>query len=459
MESHKICSEAQFIIDSLPNVELVAVERVTHQLSAICTILSGLEDPATSTERKEALHSYVTSLLLPLEDFIAEPPAPKNINIPLHHTDKRGRPSYILDLNRAVLLHNLGNTWKDIAEAMNVSRSTLYNHMASAGFATSRKEWSIISDDDLDERVAEISLAHPFIGSNIALGHLEAQGLHLPLKRVQESLRRVDEIGVLVRWSGIIKRRVYKVRGSNALWHHDGNEKLRPWGFWVHGCIDGHSRLILYLKCSSNKRASTVLALFKQAIGVYGWPSRARGDFGTENNQVEQMLVAHWGGTHRAYLRGRSIHNVRIERLWKDVRKDSLEAFRQIFDYLEKNFLLDMANIIVPEKPGTTTKSVRNVTRHRLQSMNLAENGQYRRGIGQAMLAMLLPMPMIRRMEFPRAEPVGLEAERDAGIFLNDDDELEQVKDVMEGFDFEEDDGNWGIDVYCRAVILLESLY
>ncbi|PBK91229.1 hypothetical protein ARMGADRAFT_883414, partial [Armillaria gallica] len=74
------------------------------------------------------------------------------------------------------------------------------------------------------------------------LGHLEAKGIHLPRERVQESLRRVDAIGVLVsqRWAGIIKRRVYKVRGSNALWHQDGNEKLRHWGFWVHGCVDGH---------------------------------------------------------------------------------------------------------------------------------------------------------------------------------------------------------------------------
>jgi len=35
-------------------------------------------------------------------------------------------------------------------------------------------------------------------------------------------------------------------------------------------------------------------------------------------------------------LCGSSIHNVRIERLWRDVRKDSLEAFRQVFIYLEE---------------------------------------------------------------------------------------------------------------------------
>ena len=53
--------------------------------------------------------------------------------------------------------------------------------------------------------------------------------------------------------------------------------------------------------------------------------------------------------------------------------------------------------------------------------------------------------------------PHGIEAERDAGICLNDDEELESVRALMSDFDFYADDGNWGIDVYCRAVLLLTS--
>lgn len=105
--------------------------------------------------------------------------------------------------------------------------------------------------------------------------------------------------------AGIIKRRVYRVRGANALWHIDGNEKLRPWGFWVHGCIDGHSRLIIYLTCRSNKRAATVTKLFLAAVDMFGWPSRGQGDFGRENNEVERRMIARWGLAHRAFLRGR----------------------------------------------------------------------------------------------------------------------------------------------------------
>ena len=108
-----------------------------------------------------------------------------------------------------------------------------------------------------------------------------------------------------ISWAGIIKQRVYRVRGSNALWHIDGNEKLRPWGFYIHGCIDGFSRLIIYLVCCSNKCAATVSCIYMDAVRVYGWPSRARGDYGTENNNVERMMKTHWGEAHNAFLRGR----------------------------------------------------------------------------------------------------------------------------------------------------------
>ena len=88
----------------------------------------------------------------------------------------------------------------------------------------------------------------------------------------------------------------------------DGNEKLRPWGFYVHGCVDGHSRVIIYLQCRSNKRAATVSNIFSHlGLSRYGWPSRVRADYGTENNEVERVMIQHWGEEHHAYLRGRSV--------------------------------------------------------------------------------------------------------------------------------------------------------
>ncbi|KAJ7581912.1 hypothetical protein C8J56DRAFT_1029335 [Mycena floridula] len=46
--------------------------------------------------------------------------------------------------------------------------------------------------------------------------------------------------------------------------------------------------------------------------------------------------------------------------------------------------------------------------------------------------------------------------EYQAGIFINDDDEIAAGRELLEGLDINEDDGNWGIDVYCRAVLHME---
>jgi len=106
-------------------------------------------------------------------------------------------------------------------------------------------------------------------------------------------------------WSKTVRRRVYRVRGANALWHQDGNEKLRPWGFYVHGCVDGFSRMIIYLSCKTNKRSATVKRFFEKAINLYGTPSRVRGDFGTENNGIEQLMILLRGAAHAPYIRGK----------------------------------------------------------------------------------------------------------------------------------------------------------
>jgi len=326
----KISQEARFIISSFPNAETQTVERAIRQLYAINSILANLTDDFLTSEEIDGYQDFITSLLVPLEEFLAADPLPRNVGTSTEpSTGRQGRPRYALDLQRAIELHDLGNSWEDVAGALGVSRRTLYDHLEKAGLSTSRKAFTDIDDDDLDIVVSEISLKHPLAGASIIQGHLEGAGIHVPILRVKECLRRVDAIGVMLRyvlmkvanqlktmltpdglppfpsWSSTIRRRVYRVRGSNALWHHDGNEKLKPWGFYVHGCVDGHSRMIIYLVCSNNKRSATVAQCFKQGVEVYGWPSRVRGDYGSENNIVERWMIDKRGQLHRAYLRGR----------------------------------------------------------------------------------------------------------------------------------------------------------
>ena len=70
-------------------------------------------------------------------------------------------------------------------------------------------------------------------------------------------------------------------------------------------------------------------------------------------------------------------------------------------------------------------------------------------------------MPPVAEMqhdpEVAGEEPSGLEVERAARVLVNGDDELTNAWDMLNGFNVDADDGNWGINVYCEVVIMLTS--
>jgi len=56
-------------------------------------------------------------------------------------------------------------------------------------------------------------------------------------------------------------------------------------------------------------------------------------------------------------------------------------------------------------------------------------------------------------------DPDDVQAEVDDGIRVNTDAELREAQQLLADFDFNRDDGNWGIDVYIDAVRRLAEVY
>ena len=121
----------------------------------------------------------------------------------------------------------------------------------------------------------------------------------------------------------------------------DGNHKLIRWRLVIHGAIDGYSRLVLFLHCSDNNRASTVLQQFVGAVQVYGLPSRIRTDQGLENVEIARMMLEQRGTDRASVLVGLSVHNQRIKRLWRDVFTAVAQLYHRLFYHLENLGILD----------------------------------------------------------------------------------------------------------------------
>lgn len=200
-KSQKIVNDALFIISSLPNAEKSTAERYLHQLQAIKRVIQSTSEDCLTTEEIQDCIDLVNSLLPQLEAFCQAPTPMPSPPSPLHSQGARGRPRYNLDLDRAIELYALGNSWDDVAEAIGVCRKTIYNQLDRAGCLeeTWQSRYTDIANNDLDELVASILRRHPMTGAVIMQGHLATEGISVQVWRVGESLKRVDEIGSILR--------------------------------------------------------------------------------------------------------------------------------------------------------------------------------------------------------------------------------------------------------------------
>ncbi|XP_019859117.1 PREDICTED: uncharacterized protein LOC109587312 [Amphimedon queenslandica] len=158
----------------------------------------------------------------------------------------------------------------------------------------------------------------------------------LTVKRstVMALLASLDPEGTAQRKIRRLKRRIYRNKGPNFLWHCDGYDKLKPYGLPIHGCIDGYSRKILWLNVSkSNNDPSQVAWYYMNAVQqLSGCPRFLRTDLGTENSTIAflQPLMQHQLNIS-GHIYGRSTMNQRIESFWSLLRKQYSEWWINFF--------------------------------------------------------------------------------------------------------------------------------
>ena len=181
----------------------------------------------------------------------------------------------------------------------------------------------------------------------------------LPVKRntVMNILKELDPEAVTGRRKHKLKRRVYSVPGPDFLWHIDGYDKLKPFGFSVHGCIDGYSRRLIWLEVSStNKKPEVIAKFYMDAVKqVGGVPSRIRADDGSEMSTIEPIQIAlrlahddEFSG-EASFLIGTSPANQKIECYWSQLTKEKPLWWRIFFKELSSYGFIDSSNILVIE--------------------------------------------------------------------------------------------------------------
>lgn len=165
-------------------------------------------------------------------------------------------------------------------------------------------------------------------------------GTVIPKEKVRVVLKSIDPEGVKERSRNVIKRRIYQTQGPNDVHHIDGNDKLKKWGFCIHGAIDEFNRKLLCLKVATTNNDPLVIGNFyiemvKEHKIV---PKLVRMDRGCGNIYIGDLQVF-FTGRDDSFQYATSTRNQRIEAFWSRLKKFRLSWWITFFEDMERNGL------------------------------------------------------------------------------------------------------------------------
>ena len=133
-----------------------------------------------------------------------------------------------------------------------------------------------------------------------------------------------------------------------------GYDKLKPYGFPVHGAIDGYSRKILWLELSrSNNKPEIPARYYLDSVKKdMGCPTLLRTDCGTENGVMAAMQCSFRQdgidefSSEKAHKYGSSPANQQIEGWWSFFRRGRAGLWIDFFKDMAESGLLDIGNTL-----------------------------------------------------------------------------------------------------------------
>ena len=171
----------------------------------------------------------------------------------------------------------------------------------------------------------ELSGSRSSIGYRRVWAHLQKTGLKVRREDVRRVILQYDPDGVSRRKRRKLRQRKYFSAGPNYSWHTDGHDKLKPFGFSLHGCIDGFLRRLTWVEVSSSNKKPEIIGKFYLDV-----------DDGTEHAIIQpiHILLPDSVGDNNSvnsFSVIPSTHNQWIEAYWSKLRQDRIGWWQDFF--------------------------------------------------------------------------------------------------------------------------------
>ena len=122
-----------------------------------------------------------------------------------------------------------------------ISKSTLLRRLKYYGRSrrTNLNVTNHVIQETRDRIVSVVDGSGSSSGYRSVWHSLKLAGFCVLRNLVERILKGIDPEGTDSRRKHRLRRRIYRNPGPNYAWHIDGHDKLKPFGFAIHGAIDG----------------------------------------------------------------------------------------------------------------------------------------------------------------------------------------------------------------------------